>query len=67
MLNGKTTLKWERVVVELDKCDLLCANCHMEVEDEIYQNRRRPKLGRSPDEGEIRVEFSAPVPISIPL
>jgi hypothetical protein len=24
--------KWERVKEELDKCDLLCSNCHKEVE-----------------------------------
>lgn len=29
------SMAWERVIVELGKCDLLCANCHMEEEDSI--------------------------------
>lgn len=31
-----TTKSWKKVVLELDKCDLLCANCHAEEEDRIY-------------------------------
>ena len=28
--------KWDRIVKEIEKCDLLCANCHREIEEENY-------------------------------
>jgi len=30
---------WEKVKKELDKCDLVCFNCHMEIEDEYEQKK----------------------------
>lgn len=33
----KHSTKWNTLLEEAQKCDLLCANCHMEVEDEAVR------------------------------
>jgi hypothetical protein len=32
------TRSWERVKTEVEKCMLLCANCHMELHDEEFKS-----------------------------
>lgn len=44
-IGGKMTWNFERVAAELDKCDLLCSNCHSEVHEEIDDLRRTKVLG----------------------
>ena len=35
--NGNT-MSWAKMKVELDKCDLVCANCHREIHSELDLN-----------------------------
>jgi hypothetical protein len=32
---GSTNVSWKRTVKELDKCILVCSNCHAEIHDKI--------------------------------
>lgn len=34
------TRSWEKVKTELDKCILVCSNCHAEIHDEIENNKK---------------------------
>ena len=37
------TRSWERVKEELDKCVMVCANCHTEIHAELHENYKKTK------------------------
>lgn len=51
----KIVRNWDRLKPELDKCMLLCKNCHGEIHQKIYDNQPNEKL--NPDFGLYRHEL----------
>jgi hypothetical protein len=41
-ISGRT-ISWQRMQTELDKCDLLCANCHFELHEREAEVRYRER------------------------
>ena len=38
-ISSYSVLSWDRLKLELNKCILVCANCHREIHEELYLNR----------------------------
>lgn len=36
-ISGGRTISWERIKQEIEKCDLLCSNCHAEAHQRIQE------------------------------
>lgn len=39
-ISGNHCRRWERVKAELDKCELLCMNCHMEEHERLDESKK---------------------------
>ena len=49
--NSIKAKNWDLVLIEADKCDLVCSNCHAEIHNEDFSDYINVKIGTVPGEG----------------
>lgn len=55
-VSSGNTIAWKRLKKELDKCVLLCSNCHGEVHDDLLDLTPHLHKNPSPEEGQRMIE-----------
>lgn len=55
-IGSGNTIAWKRLKIELDKCVLLCANCHGELHDGLLDITPYLKRNPTPEQGVLYIE-----------
>ncbi len=65
-ISGAYTRRWDAVRQELDKCDLVCANCHREIESKVRASLAQSGKSAPPITERASVQIREEAPQVIP-